>query len=62
MDTAVLAILVVAYANSLSKTVMAAIAGSRAFAVRFGLTMAISVAVSVMLWWISAFQPGGGPG
>jgi len=61
VDTAVLAILVVACANSLSKSVMAAIAGSQAFAARFGATMAVSVAVAVMLWWISAFQPGGGP-
>ncbi len=61
MDTAVLAILVVAGSNSLSKTVMALLAGSRAFAVRFAAAMAVSIAVAVMLWWISAFLPGGSP-
>ena len=61
VDTVSPTVLVVACANSLSKSVMAAIAGSQAFAARFGATMAVSVAVAVMLWWISTFQPGGGP-
>jgi len=56
-NTAVLAIVVVAASNSLSKSVMGLVAGSSRFALRFGAVMAAAVAVALMLWWVMAFEP-----
>ena len=61
VETAVLAILVVGFSNSFSKAVMGAIIGTRAFALRFALAMAASVAVAAMVHWVSTFQPGAAP-
>jgi uncharacterized membrane protein (DUF4010 family) len=61
VQTAVLAILVVGFSNSFSKTVMGAIVGTRAFALRFALAMATSVAVGAAVYWVAAFYPGAAP-
>jgi uncharacterized membrane protein (DUF4010 family) len=62
VQTAILAILVVGYVNSASKAVMAALTGSREFALRFALAMAVAVIVSATVYWISAaYHPGAVP-
>ncbi|MEJ8574713.1 MgtC/SapB family protein [Microbaculum marinum] len=57
-STAVTAIVVVAMSNSLSKAAIGGIAGSFAFAVRFGAVMVAAVMVAAALVWLLPIDPG----